>query len=81
MEKLEKASGGVAISLKNGTEFEVDQVMVAVSFMSNVEDIGLESAGVALEGGAIRHQRWRHCYWLCLEWTRRFDHWSLHNGV
>lgn len=54
VEKLEKASGGVAISLKNGTEFEVDQVMVAVSFMPNVEDIGLESAGVALEGGAIK---------------------------
>jgi dihydrolipoamide dehydrogenase len=54
VEKVEKSGSGVAVALKNGTELEVDQLMVAVSFAPNVEGLGLESAGVALERGAIK---------------------------
>jgi len=54
VEKAEKTDDGVHVTLKNGAELTVDQIMVAVSFVPNVENIGLEAAGVALtDRGAI----------------------------
>lgn len=54
VDKVEKGESGVKVTLKNGTSVEVDQVMVAVSFVPNIENIGLEAAGVEIERGAIK---------------------------
>jgi dihydrolipoamide dehydrogenase len=51
---VSKSSQGLRVTLENGSELQVDQIMVAVSFAPNVEGIGLESAGVELERGAIK---------------------------
>ena len=54
VEKLDRSDKSVKVSLKNGETLEVDQVMVAVGFRSNVEGVGLEAAGVQLtDRGAI----------------------------
>lgn len=51
---LAKTDNGVKVSLEDGTEMEADQAMVAINFMPNVENIGLDAAGVELtERGAI----------------------------
>ncbi|GMQ78904.1 MAG: dihydrolipoyl dehydrogenase [Anaerolineae bacterium] len=45
---------GVKVTLNSGDTLEADQVLVAVGFRPNVEDIGLESTGVLLnENGTI----------------------------
>lgn len=45
---------GVTLSTKDGQSLEADQVMVAINFLPNVENIGLDKCGVALgERGAI----------------------------
>jgi dihydrolipoamide dehydrogenase len=54
VESAEPTADGVQVTLKDGTNLEVDQIMVAVSFVPNVEQIGLEAAGVELEKGAIK---------------------------
>ena len=54
VEKLDRSDSGIKVTLKNGTTVEVDQIMVAVSFVPNIEDIGLEAAGVETERGAIK---------------------------
>lgn len=51
VERVEKSAGSVKLTLKNGQSVEVDQVMVAVSFVPNTENIGLESVGVQVERG------------------------------
>jgi len=48
VEKLDRDGDIVKVNLKNGDVIEADQVMVAVGFRSNVENIGLEEAGVEL---------------------------------
>jgi len=48
VEKLDRDGVIVKVNLKNGDVIEADQVMVAVGFRSNVENIGLEEAGVEL---------------------------------
>ncbi len=48
VESLEKTDGGVKVMLADGSTLEADQVMVAINFMPNVENVGLESAGVKL---------------------------------
>ena len=49
VESLDKSGDKMTVTLKNGKVIEdVDKVMVAVSFVPNVENIGLEAAGVAL---------------------------------
>lgn len=49
VERAEAADGKLTVHLKNGVVIEgVDQVMVAVSFVPNVENLGLEAAGVQL---------------------------------
>jgi len=54
VDKAEKTADSIQITLKDDSKFEVDQVMVAVSFVPNIENIGLETAGVELEKGAIK---------------------------
>ena len=54
VEKIEKGKDSVSVALADGTKLEADQVMLAINFMPNVENIGLESVGVALtDRGAI----------------------------
>ena len=48
IESLDKSGDKVKVTLSDGSTKEVDQVMVAVSFVPNVENIGLEAAGVEL---------------------------------
>jgi dihydrolipoamide dehydrogenase len=44
----------VSVALADGTKLEADKVMLAINFMPNVENIGLESVGVELtDRGAI----------------------------
>lgn len=45
---VEKTGTAVKLTLQNGNVLEVDKVLVAVSFVPNVENIGLEAAGVQL---------------------------------
>ena len=54
VENIETTKEGVAVALADGTKLEADKVMIAVNFMPNVENIGLETVGVELtERGAI----------------------------
>ncbi len=54
IEKVEKTANGVAVDIGNGQVLEADQVMLAINFQPNVENIGLEAAGVQLtKRGAI----------------------------
>ena len=54
VDKVESDDKGVRVQLNNGELLEADQVMVAIGFQPNVEDIGVDSAGVELnEFGAI----------------------------
>jgi dihydrolipoamide dehydrogenase len=54
VEKIEKGKQSVSVALADGTKLEADQVMLAINFKPNVENIGLESVGVALtDRGAI----------------------------
>jgi dihydrolipoamide dehydrogenase len=48
VETVEKLEGGVKLTLQDGSSLEADQVMLAINFQPNVENIGLEAAGVAL---------------------------------
>jgi dihydrolipoamide dehydrogenase len=48
VENVEKNDNGVKVTLANGDSYEAEQVMIAINFMPNVEDIGLEAAGVEL---------------------------------
>ncbi len=54
VEKIEKGKNNVSVALADGTKLEADKVMLAINFMPNVENIGLESVGVELtDRGAI----------------------------
>lgn len=54
VKKVEVDGQGVKIQLSEGEILEADQVMIAVGFQPNVENIGLEEAGVNLNKfGAI----------------------------
>jgi len=48
VEKVEKSDAGVKVSLADGATLEADQVMLAINFQPNIEQIGLEAAGVQL---------------------------------
>ena len=49
VESVDKSGDKMTVTLKNGTVIEdVDKVMVSVSFVPNVENIGLDAAGVEL---------------------------------
>lgn len=47
VEKATLSADGVQVSLKNGETLAVDQVLVAIGFKSNIQNIGLEAANVA----------------------------------
>jgi dihydrolipoamide dehydrogenase len=54
VEKVESNDQNVRIQLSNGEVIEADQVMIAIGFQPNVENIGLDKAGVELnEFGSI----------------------------
>jgi dihydrolipoamide dehydrogenase len=54
VEKVEKGDKSVMVTLSTGDELEGDQVLIAIGFRPNVEEIGLEDAGVELgENGGI----------------------------
>ncbi|MBK8902108.1 MAG: dihydrolipoyl dehydrogenase [Anaerolineaceae bacterium] len=54
VEKIEKSDGSVSVALADGTKLEGDKVMLAINFLPNVENIGLENVGVDLtDRGAI----------------------------
>ena len=48
VETVEKTDKGVKVTLASGDSYEADQVMVAINFVPNVENIGLDAAGVDL---------------------------------
>ncbi len=48
VETVNKSAAGVAVTLDDGSTIEADQVMLAINFQPNIENIGLESAGVKL---------------------------------
>jgi dihydrolipoamide dehydrogenase len=48
VENVEKLENGVSVALQDGSTIEADQVMLAINFQPNVENLGLEAAGVAL---------------------------------
>jgi dihydrolipoamide dehydrogenase len=51
---VEKTSDGVTVTLADGSSMQADQVMLAINFKPNVENIGLETVGVELtDRGAI----------------------------
>jgi dihydrolipoamide dehydrogenase len=54
VEKIEKGDGRVTVSLADGTHLQGDQVMLAINFLPNVENIGLETVGIdRTDRGAI----------------------------
>ncbi|MCA9955993.1 MAG: dihydrolipoyl dehydrogenase, partial [Anaerolineales bacterium] len=54
VEKIEKGKDGVTVALADGTNLQGDKVMLAINFLPNVENIGLENTGVQLtDRGAI----------------------------
>jgi dihydrolipoamide dehydrogenase len=48
VENVEKTDNGVKVSLQDGSSLEAAKVMLAINFQPNVENIGLEAAGVNL---------------------------------
>ncbi len=48
VEKIEKVGDKVHVSLPGGEKLEADQVMLAINFIPNIENIGLDAAGVSL---------------------------------
>ncbi len=55
IEKIEKTSNGLAATLTSGEVREVDQVLYAIGRQPNTMDLGLDRAGVTLNGaGAVK---------------------------
>jgi dihydrolipoamide dehydrogenase len=48
VEKIERVDDEVHVTLPGGEKLEADQVMLAINFIPNIENIGLEAAGVNL---------------------------------
>ena len=48
VETVEKLEGGVKVALQDGTSLEADQILLAINFQPNVENLGLDTAGVQL---------------------------------
>ncbi len=48
VEKIERSGDVVQVALPGGDKLEADQVMLAINFRPNIENIGLEAAGVSL---------------------------------
>lgn len=48
VQTVNKSADGVAVTLEDGSTIDADQVMLAINFQPNIENIGLDSAGVKL---------------------------------
>jgi len=48
VEAIEESEGGLKVALQDGSSIEADQVLVAINFQPNVENLGLDIAGVQL---------------------------------
>jgi len=48
VEKVEKTDNGVRVDIGEGQVLEAEKVMLAINFLPNTENIGLEAAGVKL---------------------------------
>lgn len=48
VESVQKSEHGVKVILQDGTAIEADQVLLAINFQPNVENLGLETVGVQL---------------------------------
>ena len=48
VETVETTDKGVKLTLQDGSTLEADKVMLAINFQPNVENIGLEAAGIEL---------------------------------
>ncbi len=48
VETVNKSDSGVTVALEGGEKIEADQVMLAINFQPNIENIGLDTAGVEL---------------------------------
>lgn len=48
VDTVTKTDSGVTVTTKDGQSLEADQVMLAINFIPNTENIGLENTGVAL---------------------------------
>jgi dihydrolipoamide dehydrogenase len=48
VEAVDKLEGGLKVALQDGSSIEADQVLVAINFQPNVENLGLDLAGVQL---------------------------------
>ncbi len=54
VKSIQSTDKGAQVALPDGSTLEADQVMLAINFQPNVENIGLEKAGIKLtERGAI----------------------------
>ncbi len=57
--RIDKRARGLAVSLVNGEQLDVDQVMVATGRHPHTQGLGLEKLGVALDAvGAIKVDQW-----------------------
>jgi glutathione reductase (NADPH) len=57
--RIEKTSEGLAVSLADGVVLDVDQIMIATGRHPHTHGLGLEKAGVALDGiGAVKVDAW-----------------------
>ncbi len=55
LSSIEEVAGGKRVVLSDGTELEVDEVLLAIGRIPNTRDLGLEAAGVELdEIGAVK---------------------------
>lgn len=48
VESVKKSGSRVEVVLQDGTSLEADQVLLAINFQPNVENLGLETAGIQL---------------------------------
>ncbi|MCF6237611.1 MAG: dihydrolipoyl dehydrogenase, partial [Candidatus Marinimicrobia bacterium] len=62
VEQILVSKGKAKVSVKSGSgaiqELEADKVLVAIGVQGNIEDLGLETAGVELEKGWIKTNRY-----------------------
>ncbi|MCB9758652.1 MAG: dihydrolipoyl dehydrogenase [Alphaproteobacteria bacterium] len=53
-ERVERTEAGTKVVLKDGRELEAEVTLLALGVRANIEDLGLEEVGVAVERGFIR---------------------------
>lgn len=53
VEKVETTANGVKVTLEGGEVLEAGQVMVAINFIPNIENIGVETVGLETDRGHV----------------------------